>query len=730
MRSLPLIAIAASTLFPFFAAPGLAAEFTPLALTVPEGYTVELAAAPPLVDYPIMANFDDQGRLYVAANSGENLSREDLEKQLPGFIQRLEDTNGDGQYDKSTLFVDQLTFPQGCLWHAGSLYVASSGALWRFTDNNDDGVADHREKIVGDFGYTGNAADIHGPFLGPDGRIYWCDGRHGHEIADKSGALVSKGKAARIFSCRPDGSDVQTFCTGGMDNPVEVVFTPEGEILGTVNLFYGAPRGDCLVHWQYGGVYPRKDYAQILEQEFIRTGDLLKEVVNFGHVAVSGLCRYEGDQWGNDNRGALFITQFNTGRIVRVKLGDANGTYQAEEIEDFLIADNHDFHPTDILQDKDGSLLVIDTGGWFRIGCPQSEIAKPDVRGAIYRIRRKPISESPEASPTTEATQIAEAQRQIWKLRRQESPESLKTLTGYLASEHSGVRQTAIRALLDWPNLETNTELMTKLVQHATTGEPAERRVAAWVLARWQGLEANDIPTVLDALANDKVSLEERHAIILNVIMSGQREALNKTLLAQDERVSKAAAIALEQLRRPTIAIADRHWLDIPAASLGAKLTDPERQQLLQLQADLPAGNAAHGQKLFSDARTACNKCHQVNGEGGQVGPDLTTIGRSRSRLDLMESILFPSATFARGFAPYTVLTDDGKVVSGIILGEGADQIRLGIDKDQSVTLTSPQIEEIRASEVSIMPKDLAKNLSHQELADLLAYLESLSGTK
>ncbi|PQO38390.1 PVC-type heme-binding CxxCH protein [Blastopirellula marina] len=730
MRSHSWIAMAVFVFLASFAATGVAAEFTPVALKVPEGYHVELAAAPPLVDYPIMANLDDQGRLYVAANSGENLSREDLEKQLPGFIQRLEDTDGDGQYDKSTVFVDQLTFPQGCLWHAGSLYVASSGALWKFTDNDDDGVADQREKLVGDFGYTGNAADIHGPFLGPDGRIYWCDGRHGHEIADKSGTLISKGKAARIFSCRTDGSDVQTFCTGGMDNPVEIVFTPEGEILGTVNLFYGGPRGDCLVHWQYGGVYPRKDYSQILEQEFTRTGDLLSEVVNFGHVAVSGLCRYEGDQWGSDNRGSIFITQFNTGRIVRVKLGDAKDTYAAEEIEDFLVAENHDFHPTDILQDKDGSLLVIDTGGWFRIGCPQSEIAKPDVRGAIYRIRRQPTSDSPETSPTAQATQIAAAQSHIWKLRRQESPESLEELIRYLGNEDPVVRQTAIRALLDWPNLDTNPALMTDLGHRVTSGTPAERRVAAWVLARWKGIAANEIPAVLNALTNDDISLEERHAIVLSLIMSGQREELNKALLAQDERVSNAAAIALEQLRRPTVAISDRHWLDIPAASQGKKLADSEKEQLLKLQADLPQGNPSHGQKLFSDARTACNKCHQVKGNGGQVGPDLTTIGRSRSRLDLLESILFPSATFARGFAPYTVLTDDGKVVSGIILGEGTDQIRLGIDKDQAVTLTSSQIEEIRASDISIMPKDLAKNLSNEELADLLAYLESLAAAR
>jgi hypothetical protein len=112
------------------------------------------------------------------------------------------------------------------------------------TDLNDDGVADERQLMVSKFGYTGNAADVHGCFLGPDGRIYWCEGRHGHEITDKDGQLVSKGKAARVFSCKTDGSDVQVFAGGGMDNPVEVDWTEEGEMLGTAWALVGLTHGD------------------------------------------------------------------------------------------------------------------------------------------------------------------------------------------------------------------------------------------------------------------------------------------------------------------------------------------------------------------------------------------------------------------------------------------------------------------------------------------------------
>src|SRR4051794_30177080 len=71
---------------------------------VPEGFTVEKVAGPPLVRYPLFAAFDDRGRLYVAEGTGTNLPGEELARKKLGRILLLEDTDGDGKFDRSRVF--------------------------------------------------------------------------------------------------------------------------------------------------------------------------------------------------------------------------------------------------------------------------------------------------------------------------------------------------------------------------------------------------------------------------------------------------------------------------------------------------------------------------------------------------------------------------------------------------------------------------------------------------
>ena len=208
---------------------------------LPEGFELQTVAAPPLVTHPIMGCLDDRGRLFVGDATGVNWNKKQLEANPPNRVLMLEDTDGDGIYDKSTIFADKMTFPQGGCWMEGSLYVCSPPGIWKLTDTDGDGVADKREQIVTGFEYTGNAADVHGPWLHPNGRLYWCHGRKGHKVVGKEGTVVHEGLASGIWSCKPDGSDVRWHSLGCGDNPVKVDFTPEGEIIGVQNLYYTAP---------------------------------------------------------------------------------------------------------------------------------------------------------------------------------------------------------------------------------------------------------------------------------------------------------------------------------------------------------------------------------------------------------------------------------------------------------------------------------------------------------
>src|SRR6266436_2152439 len=312
---------------PFASARAAQFKFPNHTFTLPDGFEVELVAGPPLVERPIVADFDEQGRLYVADSSGSN---DKLEKQLqdkPHRIVRLEDTDGDGRFDQSTVFADKMMFPEGAMWFDGSLYVGAPPSIWKLTDTDGDGVADQR--------------------------VEWFQGRT---------------------------------MTGGMDNPVAVAFTPAGERIFTTTFLQHPEAGkrDGLIHAIYGGVYGKSH--DVLD-DHKRTGELMPVLVNLGPAAPCGLIRYASRGFGGEFQDNLFACLFNLHKVTRHVLEAQGATFRTRD-SDFLVSDNPDFHPTDVLEDADGSLLVIDTGGWYKLCCPTSQLAKPDVRGAIYRVRR------------------------------------------------------------------------------------------------------------------------------------------------------------------------------------------------------------------------------------------------------------------------------------------------------------------------------------------------------
>ena len=1000
-------------------------------ITVPEGFMVKDAVKPGLIAYPMFGAFDFEGRLYIAESSGKDIRGAAMAETPECRIRVLEDTDGDGVFDSSVVFADKVGIPMGVLHHQGSVYVASPPEFLRFTDTNGDGISDRREVILSGWNVRGTAS-LHGPFLGPDGWLYLTDGRHGYDITTREGKQL-KGLASRIWKCLPDGTGLDWHAGGGFDNPVEIIFTGSGEMIGTMTYFTNPQHGqrDALMHFIRGGVYS-KNHPSV--SEFKRTGDLLGPLTRFARVAPAGLHRYTGMQFGPGFHGNLFSAHFNPHRVLRHELSVTNATYESRD-SDFLVSAHPDFHPTDLVEDANGSLLVIDTGGWYVDQCPLSRISKPEFRGGIYRVSRigvptmkNPRGEDIDWSRLADPASLLTDLRPVVRDRARElavaaGNNSLRTLRAIITGTHapelrcnalwtshrigtSEARGLIARALTD-PQIELrvaaansmglarDSSALSTLHQLLAADEPIVRRAvaaalgqigsvssngplvkaadkssgsfedhaiiyaliegysrmtnsnikhsapqlkripagsaraallafdqmensqleakhvlplldypdprvqaaAAWVFTQhkeWSeeaitylkqklftfNLETNELAglktlmhtystsadvqdVMAKAYASNSISATRKLAIMevihgadvprfpgkwINPIKWGlistndtmrllSFEVIeSRNILGFDEALSKIAesdpredlryraygilarqdALNREQVdklishlgdadarrrsgaagvlseaditagERITIAKKHLHKADgmtmpsllriftgqtnknvghgfVEALMKGRKIwplinprlveqaleTFPDEvksqgiillgriekthadsvAQLAALAPLLKTGDVSNGRRVFFGAKSQCATCHAVGNEGGTLGPDLTAIGRVRSGLDILEAIVFPSASFVPGYEHMKVVTTKD-IHSGIIVDESRDQVTLKINAQTEMKFKRRDIHSIRAGDVSTMPDGLDKALTKSELADLLAYMQSLNGEK
>ena len=141
----------------------------------------------------------------------------------------------------------------------------------------------------------------------------------------------------------------------------------------------------------------------------------------------------------------------------------------------------------------------------------------------------------------------------------------------------------------------------------------------------------------------------------------------------------------------------------------------------------LHAGNAERGRERFAnDKQLKCAVCHRVNGQGGEVGPDLSHIAGKFDRPHLIESLLEPSRQIVEGFRATTVATSGGLTLSGIVKEKSSDGVTLVDANGNRHYLRASDIEERAESPISLMPEGLERLVTVEQFADLIAYLETL----
>ena len=139
-------------------------------------------------------------------------------------------------------------------------------------------------------------------------------------------------------------------------------------------------------------------------------------------------------------------------------------------------------------------------------------------------------------------------------------------------------------------------------------------------------------------------------------------------------------------------------------------------------------GNLNRGKRLFYTSAASCFACHDPPGNSPRLGPDLTKITKSMQPEDWVNSVLHPSKQIDKEFAQVNVVTDDGKVITGIRISEDDTGVVLrNVAEPKPITIPADSIDEVIESKTSIMPDGLVRSLkSRQEFDDLMKYLISL----
>ena len=274
------------------------------------------------------------------------------------------------------------------------------------------------------------------------------------------------------------------------------------------------------------------------------------------------------------------------------------------------------------------------------------------------------------------------------------------------------------------------------VVKAALAGDNAMVRAAARVVAAKGDPKAalKELPALI---ADDRVDPVEKQAAISAMAALPESAAVDKTLAGLLDLAieSKLAGPLKLELMEASAARVKTAKLKLHADLKGKleRLDKADRAKadkgdtLARYRDAISGGDAERGKRIFlANAAVYCQRCHMVDGQGGEVGPVINGIGAKHPREYLLESIVYPNAKIAEGYQSVIVSTIDGKLVSGVLRGKDAKSVTLVTPENKTIVIPADDVESTRPDK-SAMPDDLHKKLSRRELRDLVEFLATMT---
>ena len=422
------------------------------------GFRIELVAAEPLIADAVDLTFDEFGRLFVAEMIPYAEGGTSQFGSPGGRVSMLEDTDGDGRFEKRTVFVDQLVWPTGIACFDGGLFIASAPDLWYCKDDDGDGRADRREVVLTGFELSNPNALPNSLRWGLDNRLHGMTSTAGGLLDAKRWAAVSGESIppvqsrGRDFSIEPRTGQLRLESGGGQfgmtfdawgrkfessnSAPCDMVMYDERYIARNPYLVAPAARVNI---WKSGSTVYRTSPAEpwrIIRTE-MRVGGVFSGPVEGGgtpagyFTAACGLTVYGGGAWPGEFSGSGFVCEGSGNLVARMRFepdGVGFAAHRTELGHDFLTSDEVWFRPIQFTVGPDGNLYLADM---YREVFEHPDAVPPSVkkyldlttgndRGRVYRIVRedadRPVPVLPGDLPTSELVGLL-ADTNIWQRR-------------------------------------------------------------------------------------------------------------------------------------------------------------------------------------------------------------------------------------------------------------------------------------------------------------------------